>query len=112
MKWSDIRTARRLVTERIEPLRRDKTVGSSLEADVILTLRDPQALEWCRSVDMAEICITSSCQLASGSEDAVQVLRSTNSKCGRCWRLLPEVPEDGALCNRCDEAVAQLDAVS
>ena len=26
-------------------------------------------------------------------------------KCGRCWRYLPEVEEDGDLCDRCDEVV-------
>ena len=24
---------------------------------------------------------------------------------GRCWRLLPEVPEEGGLCGRCAEVV-------
>ncbi|MBA3838141.1 MAG: hypothetical protein C0499_10845, partial [Zymomonas sp.] len=27
-------------------------------------------------------------------------------KCGRCWRLLPEVTADGELCGRCAEVVA------
>ena len=27
------------------------------------------------------------------------------SKCGRCWRLLPEVAEDGGLCARCEGVV-------
>ena len=30
------------------------------------------------------------------------VTRTENHKCGRCWRHLPEVTEDGALCNRCE----------
>jgi isoleucyl-tRNA synthetase len=38
------------------------------------------------------------------------VTKNTDHKCGRCWRLLPEVTEDGALCNRCDEVVAAIDA--
>ena len=29
-------------------------------------------------------------------------------KCARCWRVLPEVTED--LCNRCEAAVAEIDA--
>jgi isoleucyl-tRNA synthetase len=33
------------------------------------------------------------------------VERTDDAKCGRCWRHLPEVPEDGALCARCDEVV-------
>ncbi|MGE0775310.1 MAG: zinc finger domain-containing protein [Sphingomonadaceae bacterium] len=31
--------------------------------------------------------------------------RTDDLKCGRCWRHLPEVKEDGALCARCDEVV-------
>jgi len=26
-------------------------------------------------------------------------------KCGRCWRHLPEVSDDGALCDRCEDVV-------
>ena len=33
------------------------------------------------------------------------VTKTDNHKCGRCWRLLPEVAEDGDLCNRCEEVV-------
>ncbi|WP_420894052.1 zinc finger domain-containing protein, partial [Sphingopyxis granuli] len=30
------------------------------------------------------------------------VKRTENHKCGRCWRHLPEVAQDGGLCNRCE----------
>ena len=109
-KWKDIRTARDLVNEAIEPLRRDKQVRSSLEADVILTIRDEAARAHCSSVDMAEICITASCIIVDGDGDSVTVSKSTEHKCGRCWRLLPEVSEDGDLCKRCDDVVTRLDA--
>ncbi|MCW5646434.1 MAG: isoleucine--tRNA ligase, partial [Sphingopyxis sp.] len=103
-KWHDIRQARRLVNEEIEPLRRTKEIRSSLEAEVILTLREPKAAEWCRSVDMAEVCITASCHIADGlgDDDGAVVTPTTDHKCGRCWRHLPEVTGDGNLCNRCD----------
>jgi isoleucyl-tRNA synthetase len=103
-KWETIRAARTLVNEAIEPLRRDKTVGSSLQAEVILTMADEIARIQCVSEDMAEIAITASCQLATG-DDSVSVTKTTNHKCGRCWRHLPEVTEDGALCGRCDGVI-------
>jgi isoleucyl-tRNA synthetase len=28
-----------------------------------------------------------------------------NHKCGRCWRYLPEVEEDGELCARCEDVL-------
>ena len=33
------------------------------------------------------------------------VTKTDNHKCGRCWRYLPEVTEDGALCARCEDVV-------
>ena len=106
-KWHDIRQARRLVNEEIEPLRRTKEIRSSLEAEVILTLREPKAAEWCRSVDMAEVCITASCHIADGlgDDDGATVTPTTDHKCGRCWRHLPEVTEDGTLCKRCTDVL-------
>jgi isoleucyl-tRNA synthetase len=34
-----------------------------------------------------------------------KVVPTDNHKCGRCWRLLPEVNNDGDLCDRCGEVV-------
>jgi isoleucyl-tRNA synthetase len=90
-KWAGVRTQREAVTEAIEPYRREKTIRSSLEAEVTIpdpTL-DPVALE--------EIFIVS----VARAGDELAVTRTENHKCGRCWRHLPEVVEDGSLCNRC-----------
>ncbi|WP_263587765.1 isoleucine--tRNA ligase [Sphingopyxis sp. GC21] len=89
-KWAQIRGTRALVTERIEPLRREKTIRSSLEAEVWLP-------NGAGDVDYEEIFITST--VHQGDWD---VKRTENHKCGRCWRHLPEVTADGALCNRCE----------
>ena len=89
-KWVLIRNTRALVTERIEPLRREKIIRSSLEAEVWLPT-DPA------DVDFEEIFITSTVHRGDWN-----VTRTDNHKCGRCWRHLPEVTEDGALCNRCE----------
>ena len=37
---------------------------------------------------------------------AVTVTPTDYKKCGRCWRHLPEVTADGALCARCESVVA------
>ena len=95
-KWAGVRTQREAVTEAIEPYRREKTIRSSLEAEVTIPdpALDPAALE--------EVFIVS---VARGG-DALTVTRTENHKCGRCWRHLPEVVEDGALCNRCDTVLS------
>ncbi|WP_375420152.1 isoleucine--tRNA ligase [uncultured Sphingomonas sp.] len=95
--WADVRRLREQVTEAIEPLRREKTVRSSLEAEVsVPTLPlDADAL--------AEAFIVA--RVGEGS-DGVAVTRTAYLKCGRCWRHLPEVASDGALCDRCTGVVS------
>jgi isoleucyl-tRNA synthetase len=108
LKWDDIRAVREMVTEAIEPLRRDKIVGSSLEAEVQLgsMVRNEQVRSKLTDVDMAEICIVSRFEWANSDEvEGVLVRRTENHKCGRCWRHLPEVKADGDLCDRCEEVV-------
>ena len=93
--WADVRRLRTSVTEAIEPLRREKTVRSSLEAEV--TVPDLPL-----SADaLAETFIVA--KVTKGEDVAVD--RTDYLKCGRCWRHLPEVSADGALCDRCDSVV-------
>jgi isoleucyl-tRNA synthetase len=89
------------VNEAIEPLRREKVLGSGLEAIVTVPESAPQA-------DLSELFITGT--VARGQGEDVTVTRTDDHKCGRCWRHLPEVTEDGDLCARCEDVVAQIDA--
>jgi hypothetical protein len=52
-------------------------------------------------IDLAEIFIVSAVHL--GREEGA--VKTANHKCGRCWRHLPEVVDDGALCGRCADVV-------
>jgi isoleucyl-tRNA synthetase len=104
-KWDRLRALRTRVTEAIEPLRREKIVRSSLEAEIELALPDAELAKAVASVDFKEVCIVSELATRTGDEDGVAVTRTSREKCGRCWRHLPEVTEDGALCARCDEVV-------
>uniref|UniRef100_UPI0025CF9FEF class I tRNA ligase family protein n=1 Tax=uncultured Sphingomonas sp. TaxID=158754 RepID=UPI0025CF9FEF len=95
-RWTEIRGLRAQVTEAIEPLRREKTVRSSNEAEVTVPSLplEPHAL--------AEAFIVADVSLA----ETVSVTRTEKHKCGRCWRHLPDVSADGELCGRCAEVVA------
>jgi isoleucyl-tRNA synthetase len=106
-RWEKLRELRENVMEAIEPLRREKVIRSGLEADVVV----PAAAvpEGFSDADLAELFITAS--VTRGDSDGVTVTRTDENKCGRCWRLLPSVGEDGDLCDRCESAVAELDAV-
>jgi isoleucyl-tRNA synthetase len=94
-KWAELRELRTQVTEAIEPLRRDKVLGSSLEAEVTVPSTADAAF-------LAELFISSTVHHG----DSLNVAKSDHHKCGRCWRLLPEVEEDGLLCARCSEVVS------
>jgi len=129
-KWERLRAYRSLVTEAVEPLRREKIIGSSLEARVRFSFVECYDIEQDSSADdLAELCISSKVSwervshsntapegsprqiiphFAEGAhvgvngQIAVQIAKTTDHKCGRCWRHLPEVTEDGNLCNRCE----------
>jgi isoleucyl-tRNA synthetase len=98
-KWALIRSTRERVTESIEPLRREKVIGSSLEAKILYPAVQAGLLD-AELDQLAEIYIVS--EVAPGETDSLEVTRSDYLKCGRCWRLLPEVEEDGGLCARCE----------
>ncbi|HWL48034.1 MAG TPA: isoleucine--tRNA ligase [Sphingomonadaceae bacterium] len=95
-RWRALRALRSEVTAAIEPMRRAKTVGSSLEAVVTAAVPDGWA-----PADLAELFIVARVEAGDGLRVAV----TDDRKCGRCWRHLPEVATDGALCGRCAEAV-------
>ncbi len=100
-RWTELRALRARVLEAIEPLRREKVLGSGLEAEVTVPSDAPEG-------DLAELFITAQVTRAQGGD--VTVTRTHHHKCGRCWRHLPEVAEDGALCARCDEVVEAMEA--
>ncbi|MDF8332841.1 isoleucine--tRNA ligase [Novosphingobium cyanobacteriorum] len=99
-RWAELRALRTTVNEAIEPLRREKVLGSGLEAVVTVPDSAPEA-------DLAELFITGT--VVRGQGDGVIVTRTSDHKCGRCWRHLPDVAEDGALCGRCEDVVATID---
>jgi len=120
MRWELIRVLRTRLTGEIEPLRRDKIIRSSLESNVTAISYDPAEAALLRSVDFAEIGIVAQVEVVDGDAavardagDSVsatdlvrfEVSKTEYEKCGRCWRHLPEVAEDGALCARCDAVV-------
>ena len=121
-RWTDLRALRLRISAEVEPLRREKLVGSSLEVDVRAIGYNLIEAKWISTVDMAELAIIADFEIdlpsdwEVASEDArervknvataLEVRRTTHHKCGRCWRHLPEVSEDGALCGRCDTVLS------
>jgi isoleucyl-tRNA synthetase len=104
VKWSRIREIRDAVNKDIEALRADGKVGSSLQAEVQLTLpADDYALLCSLGKDVKFVFITSAITLTAGDVMATQVKASDHTKCERCWHYA-DVGVDAAhptICGRC-----------
>ncbi len=117
-KWSKIRAARRVVTGALEIARRDKVIGASLEAAPVLYVSDPEIAAAVRSVEMADLCITSGLILAA-HEPPAEAFRlddpvigvvfepAPGAKCQRCWKILEDVGRHRrpGVCGRCDSVL-------
>ncbi|MEM7651499.1 MAG: class I tRNA ligase family protein, partial [Pseudomonadota bacterium] len=105
-KWFALRDLRKSVLEAIEPLRADKTIGSSLEALPVITV-DENMAKAIEGQSLPDVFITSQVKVEQGSETAVKIEKAPGAKCIRCWKVLPEVFENGDICNRCAAVVNQ-----
>jgi isoleucyl-tRNA synthetase len=119
-RWERIRRVRRVVTGALEVERREKRIGSSLEAapKVYVSAADADLLA---TVDLAQLAITSDIEVIAGAPPAgaftledtpgigVVPAIAQGSKCARCWQTFA-VLDAGGLCERCADAVAVLAA--
>jgi isoleucyl-tRNA synthetase len=107
-QWAELRALRQIVSAEIEPKRRDKEIGSSLEAKVAIGLPDERDRPNVTAAELTELLIVSEAMIDTVAHGPVAVVHRTDyHKCGRCWRHLPEVVEDGDLCGRCTEVVGE-----
>ena len=104
-KWSRIREIRDVVNKDIEALRAEGKVGSSLQAEVQLTVpADDFALLSLLGDDVKFVFITSAIYLVAGSAVSTVVSASKHVKCERCWHYRDDVGIDPAhptICGRC-----------
>ena len=105
-RWTALRSLRLQVTGEIEPKRRAKELGSSLEAKVTIGFPDDLDRPNLTSAELAELFIVSDVGMEHTLHGPTIVVHRTDfEKCGRCWRHLVEVAEDGGLCARCEDVV-------
>ena len=109
-KWQAVREVREAVTAAIEPLRADKSVGSSLQAEVAVTAPDTLA-GYLKALgeELRFALLVSEVSVAKGDELAVAAKVSGGEKCERCWHYTDDVGSVAAhptLCARCAENVS------
>ena len=119
-KWAMIRRVRRVVTAALEVQRTEKVIGASLEAAPVLYLADQAVKDVLEQMPFADICITSDLTLSTDAAPsdaftmaevegvAASFVKAEGEKCGRCWKILPDVGthSHAGVCGRCDEALS------
>jgi isoleucyl-tRNA synthetase len=105
-KWQRIWEVRSVVTGALEVERREKRIGSSLEAAPVIHIADKALLAAVKDEDWAEIGITSAAAVKPGDAPegaftldevpgvAVVPGLAEGRKCARSWKVLPEVGSD------------------
>jgi isoleucyl-tRNA synthetase len=105
-KWQHIRSVRRVVTGALEIERKDKRIGSSLEAAPQVFIADKGLLAALAGEDLAEIAITSAISVTDGEGPAdafrldevpgvaVVPALAQGTRCARSWKILPTVGSD------------------
>jgi len=115
-KWESIRRVRRVVTAALEVQRTAKVIGASLEAAPVVHVEDPAVLAALKSVDFADVCITSGLVLTADPAPGeafrlpevpgvgVVFELAEGEKCQRCWKILADVGghAHAGTCARCD----------
>jgi len=105
-RWDTLMRVRRVVTGALEIERRDKRIGSSLEAGPKVYIGDAELLAALAGEDFAEICITSSIEVIEGEGPetafrlaevpgvAVVPALAEGRRCARSWKISPDVGSD------------------
>lgn len=115
-QWDELLRLRTIVSRSLEIMRKEKVIGSSLEAEVTL-VPGTEALETILKMyenQLASIFIVSKCEVAGVSDEAkqsedgilVHAEKSSREKCQRCWNYRDSVgdnTEHPTICERCIE---------
>ena len=118
-KWVGLRAARRATIAALEVQRSAKVIGASLEAAPVVHVEDAALLAALKSVNFAELSITSAVQLTADPAPAeafrlpevpgvaVVFEMAPGEKCARCWQILPDVGTHShpCTCARCNAAL-------
>ncbi|OWZ84148.1 isoleucine--tRNA ligase [Natranaerobius trueperi] len=125
-QWEYFLEFRKEVAKALESVRRDKKIGSPLEAKVkIYAPEEKQEKLQPFSKSLAELFIVSQGELneedsanedeikeallVETTEDGVTIVieNAEGEKCPRCWNYHSMISEDGELCPRCDSVISE-----
>jgi isoleucyl-tRNA synthetase len=99
-KWEKLFSIKQEANIAIEEKRSSKEIGSSLEAEIKLTVNKNE-FELLKDIDLAEYLITSKAEkeLSEDINMKIEVNKAKGNKCPRCWKILDNK------CNRCSSLI-------
>ncbi len=104
-KWTRLREIREAANKIIEDQRSAGAVGSSLQAELLITApANDHALLSSLGEDLKFVTITSVVEVLAGEALAIEARASSVIKCERCWHWRDDVGADAAhptICGRC-----------
>ena len=113
--WSFYKKLKRLINGAIEVERKNKTIGSSLEASVILFINDDKKINLVNNEMVEQVSIVSKIEIKKSDlpqncytldDDksiGVVVSRVDGHKCERCWKYFSKLTDN--VCIRCKEVI-------
>lgn len=118
-EWEMIKQIRKVLTGALEIKRASKEIGSSLQGtiDLYVNSTDSKVLEIVKSVDWAELAISSQVNIRfeSAPDEAYQLQDLNNigalvsiadgQKCSRCWKVTTDIIPEKSICKRCNDVV-------
>ncbi|WP_274572127.1 isoleucine--tRNA ligase [Neisseria leonii] len=108
-KWQAVREVRAAVTAAIEPLRADKSLGSSLQAEVRIAAPADQAV-YLRALgaELRFALLVSRAEVREAEALTVEAVVSGGDKCERCWHYTDDVGSTAGhetVCARCADNI-------
>jgi len=104
-RWGKFFEIRKIVLKKLEEKREEKIIGSSLEAKVIIKC-DKETSEFLKSFyKLHTLFIVSEVEIINGENLNVEVEKTKNKKCERCWVYFPDVGEDKEFPDMCKKCI-------
>ncbi|HEY5706510.1 MAG TPA: isoleucine--tRNA ligase [Terrimicrobiaceae bacterium] len=100
------------IMQAVESAQKAKAIGGTLEARVVVRVCEPSEVQAVRNyrAELDEIFVLSDLALEESADFSVEVSRTSNARCERCWRHRDDVGSHvayPALCARCANALVE-----
>jgi isoleucyl-tRNA synthetase len=111
-EFDTLLSLRAKIMQAVEAAQKTKTIGGTLEARVVVRVAAEEEVEVTREYrkELDEIFVISDLVLEEADDFSVEISRTPNPRCDRCWRHREDVGSNSihpTLCLRCADAVTE-----